>query len=287
MCWRILLTTALLVASFPSHADQTIMAIKIPAPPIIDGQVDSLWHNSPGLTTHDSIADIDISLRAAYTDTHLYFLVQFADASENRIHKSLHWNPQIELYQIGPEREDTFLFKWNMGLQSAPIDLSSSRPHRADVWYWKAHRTDHAGYADDKQHTFSDIDTPKSQPAITKQGKIMHLLRQGDQGTAAYQSHIVPEFTTPIMQGYELRTPTGSRADVRAKGQWQNKQWTIEFARALQTGNPDDVQFIPGNQYRFGVSRYEIAGRQPNPEIEQPNFGSGDISEHLLLKFEQ
>ena len=85
---------------------------------------------------------------------------------------------------------------------------------------------------------------------------------------------------------YRFAQPSGSRADVRAKGQWQDGRWTIEFARPLQTGHSDDIAFRMDRRYRFGVSRFEIAGRKRNPALEQPDFGRGDVGELLYLVFQ-
>jgi hypothetical protein len=93
-----------------------------------------------------------------------------------------------------------------------------------------------------------------------------------------YQGDMVRRFTT--------RTPQSSRADIKAKGVWADGRWTIEFARALDTGAQDDVIFNDlHKQYGFGVSRYEIAGRPVEQDADQPLFGSGDITEALNLRF--
>ena len=39
---------------------------------------------------------------------------------------------------------------------------------------------------------------------------------------------------------YASRPVSGSAADVVARGVWADGWWTLEFARALRTGNPDD-----------------------------------------------
>jgi hypothetical protein len=74
---------------------------------------------------------------------------------------------------------------------------------------------------------------------------------------------------------------------VRARGVWQNGRWTVELARKLVTGNQDDIQFAPGKKYLFGVSRYEIAGREPNAKLSEPLYGTGDVNEILWLAFKQ
>lgn len=53
--------------------------------------------------------------------------------------------------------------------------------------------------------------------------------------------------------------------------------------RRLASGHADDVRFDPGKRHLFGVSRYEIAGRQRDPAVEQPEYGMGDTAEALTL----
>ena len=96
---------------------------------------------------------------------------------------------------------------------------------------------------------------------------------------------IHPDFVGDTALFYTSRQPNGSRADVRAKGEWRDGVWTVEFARKLVTNHSDDIQFDLDRVYRFGVSRYEIAGRKRNPKLEQPWFGAGEITGPLTLKF--
>ena len=170
-------------------------------------------------------------------------------------------------------------------MEPEAVDLSiySADHYLADVWFWKANRTDPVGYADDKTHklaTEKDIDATKLK---NKSGKTFYLTRKVDTGTSAYTIDLQIEYQGDTLPRYINRLPSGSRADIRAKGHWQEGEWTIEFARALNTGNRDDVQFEPGNNYLLGVSRYEIAGRPPNKKLSQPLYGTGDINEVLWL----
>ncbi|GAB4372304.1 MAG: hypothetical protein Kow00128_20970 [Deltaproteobacteria bacterium] len=58
-----------------------------------------------------------------------------------------------------------------------------------------------------------------------------------------------------------LKTPAGSRADLRSFARWENGVWTIEIMRALDTGNTDDVAFAAGgNKYKFGVAVMDNGG---------------------------
>jgi hypothetical protein len=113
----------------------------------------------------------------------------------------------------------------------------------------------------------------------------MYLIRKGDSGTPAYKDTLYTDYKGDKLPRYTNPTPTGSRADTKAKGVWSDGKWTIEFARALHTGNGDDIQFDTSKSYLFGVSRHEVAGRPLDPKLDQPLFGSGDISEDLKLQF--
>ena len=115
----------------------------------------------------------------------------------------------------------------------------------------------------------------------------MFLLRQGDRGKSAYVSKIEIDFAGDKIPQFQSRPPTDSRADIRAQGKWDQGYWSIELARKLRTGHTDDIQFELEKSYLFGVSRYEIAGRKPDPNISQPLYGSGDVGAPLILKFEQ
>ncbi|MFQ5854387.1 MAG: ethylbenzene dehydrogenase-related protein [Anaerolineae bacterium] len=66
-----------------------------------------------------------------------------------------------------------------------------------------------------------------------------------------------------------LRTPTDSRADVRQAAVWKDGVWTLEYKRALDTGNPDDdVIFSDLTQsYGFGVATMDNAGGGTHKDV--------------------
>lgn len=54
--------------------------------------------------------------------------------------------------------------------------------------------------------------------------------------------------------------PTGTRADVDAKGLYNSGTWGVEIRRRLVTGDPNDVQFDDlTRQYAFGVAIFDNA----------------------------
>ena len=179
------------------------------------------------------------------------------------------------------------MIKWSLEPGSVDLRVDADQSYKADIWFWKAHRTDPTGYADDKMHIYSAIEGPNSKTVISKRGLRFFLDRPGDAGKAAYQTKIHAEYEGEKVPFYSPRSPQGSRADVRAKGVWRDGVWIVEFARNLVTNNSDDVQFDTYQRYRFGVSRYEIAGRQRNPKLEEPWYGAGEITGPLTLSFQR
>ncbi|MCU7830221.1 MAG: hypothetical protein KZQ85_14250 [Candidatus Thiodiazotropha sp. (ex Myrtea sp. 'scaly one' KF741663)] len=275
----------LLLLCQPLLAEQTLQAPMVSHPPVIDGLAnDDAWSGIPPLLTRDTVADIDIALRACHDGENIYLLAVFPDSTENRQHKPLVWNAETKLYGQGFQREDTLVLKWAITPQDADLSLSATTPYKADIWYWKSVRTDPAGYADDKYQLYSENKAKRAMPLLSKDGGRFYLLRRGDSGKAAYHNQMLLEYTGDHKQAYVIKQPEGSRADIRAKGLWKQGVWQIEFARKLDTEHADDIAFKVGKSYQFGVSRYEIAGRGSDPRLEVPLFGSGEIGERLILE---
>lgn len=281
----VLLLSLLLFAS-NACAALTLVAERVDIPPLIDGSaVDDAWAKAQAVRVHDVVADIDITLKAVHDGERVYLLSQYPDATENRLHRQLLWNPALKSYQDGPTREDCLVLKWSMVSHETTLTLRENRPYQADIWFWKAHRTDSSGFADDKLQHYTTTRDKKAKMLISSEGNVFYLQRDGDEGTPPYQPLLHGGYVQDTMPKYALVTPSGSRADVRAKGIWQAGGWTIEFSRKLDTGHNDDVRFELSGRYPFGVSRYEISGRDPEPESETPLYGSGDVGELITLIF--
>ncbi len=267
-----------------AYAVEPLVAVLTDNPPKIDGRGnDPSWELAKEVATHDLVAGIDIHIKAVTTDKRIFLLVKFPDTDESRSHKSWVWDKARQIYRVGYDIEDTVVFKWNM--ENGPVDLSiyGDNQYRADIWFWKACRTDPAGHADDKMHLLSFSKVEDSTKLTNKSGRTIYLHRLEDSGKCAYLSELPVGYSKEKLPRFTYNTPDGSRSDIKAKGVWEKGIWTIEFSRLLETGNRDDVQFNKPGKYQFGVSRYEIAGRDENPKLSQPLYGKGDISENLIL----
>jgi hypothetical protein len=269
-----------------AFAEQNIISTKVETPPVIDGDInEQIWETVKPTPIKDQASGTMILLRSVYSGDTVYFSVLFPDSVENLLHKPWLWNKDKKAYETGAHREDTFVFKWNMMDKKVNLSNFSDDSYKADVWYWKANRTNPAGYADDKYQELSDSPAKKSSELESSTGKKRFLSRHSDKGKPAYTELKPTTFTDTLVDRYPQSMPEGSRADVIAKGQWIDGNWTIEFERKLDTGHGDDVQFDLSKEYLFGVSIFSLYGKPHDPN--SPNlYGRGRISAPLLLSFE-
>jgi hypothetical protein len=152
------------------------------------------------------------------------------------------WSKEREEYIVGKEIEDA------MALQFAAKGwfgecMLSGKPAVADLWYWRAGRTNPVGFAEDGSLTVSTKRIPKANFYQAKNRKTIWVKETRDPGTAPYRSQVAGAYEGERVLRYVTREPSGSAADVTAKGAWNKKTWTVEFSRLLETGDPADAVF--------------------------------------------
>ncbi len=264
--------------------EMTLVSIPAGTAPVIDGRAsDRIWEEAPAITTLDYSSQRPITLRSVYAKGEIFFLVTFPEEIPHETHKTWIWDAKEEVYREGPDREDVFLFKWSMSGNNVNLRLREPDPHRADIWFWKAHRTNPSGYADDKGQGISTKAGPNARKLQSPRHGTLYFERWGDAGKAPWEEKLFFEYKGNKLDQFAPREPAGSRGDVRAKGVWANGQWTIEFGRKLNTGHDDDVAFTPGQVYLFAVACYAMAMDTPHPEWSRPLYRTGDAFDRLLL----
>ncbi len=269
-------------------ADQVYQVKRVDSMPVIDGSsADDVWLNIQELEVNDVVANHELYFSAVHDGDNIAIKVRFPDPTQNLEHKTLIWDELDSMYKMGPTREDTLVLKWAMSPLHRDLTLNSNTPYQADIWFWKAFRTDPVGYADDKLQIYSKIPKKKAQRLRSKDGSLFFLQRRGDNGTSAYQTEILIEKKQLEQAKFSHRQPQGSRADIKAKGGWNENEWIVEFLRKLDTKHNDDIQLIPGETVLLGLSRFEIAGRKRNNTLQQPLYGSGDVGELIKLQLEK
>ncbi len=256
--------------------------------PVIDGVLDeAVWEGVEIVTTLDFSSQRLIELRSIHDGEMIYFLAKYPDAAASESHKSWFWEAEEEVYKPGMDREDMLVYKWLMTGDALTFQADAVDVHTADIWFWKARRTNPAGYFDDKRHEVTTEESEGSASVKSDKYGQLYLSRLGDDGKSAYQEKIFFEYQGDCVAKYYPRQPQGSRADVQGKGQWKDGYWTIESARKLDTGNVDDVAFTAGDEYSFGVSLYEMANSPIEPDWWQPLYRTGDIYDRLTLVIEK
>jgi YVTN family beta-propeller protein len=238
--------------------------------PNIDGQADDpAWAGARSLETTASIVwpepedrIVPVVIKSVHTKTHIYFLLRWKDETKNDVsHKPWVWNAGKKTYEEGPEREDMAALAFeHTGVFSA--DMLSGDPAVWDVWHWKATRTNPQGHAMDKAHHYT-LQKPawkaKSYPA--RNGKTIWIARPEDEGETLEKKQPAPTaYQEDRVRQYLPGTPSGSAADVRAKGAWSDGWWTLELERRLDTGHPDDTAFDTSRTYRMAVSVHDHRG---------------------------
>jgi hypothetical protein len=271
-----------------AQSSQNLIAVQVKDAPIINGSVnDAAWKSAKSITVKDNRVDEEVTIKAVYTSDMIFFSVRFPDPEEDRLHKPWVWDKGLEVYKLGSQREDTFTFKWNM--EGKEVDLSnySDDQYTADVWYWKANRTDPVGYSDDKTHVLASTPGKKAKELVSKSGNKNYLMRIGDAGTSAQKKRLLTSYQGDVQDQYVTRKPAGSRADILARGVWKNGFWTIEFGRKLDTTHNDDIQFNPGSKtkYQFGISVAGLYGEKVD-KAKPHVYGQGRLSDNLYLIFQ-
>lgn len=271
----------------PKRRAQELELVSVPVKetPTLDGRAaEALWKTAPVVETLDYASQRPLTLQSVHTTEEIFFLVTYPDRAPSETHRSWGWDANEGVYKPLGDREDVFVFKWSMVGNRVNLSFRDAQPHRADIWYWKARRTNPMGYADDKMQIVQPEFQKDTAVLASPSYGSLYLVRPGDEGRAAFEEKIFYTYQGDVLPRFYAQQPQGSRADVRAKGTWSQGLWTIEFGRKLKTGHDDDLAFDLGGVYLFAVSCYEMAYGRVEAELTQPLYKLGDAFDHLLLR---
>lgn len=244
-------------AAAPATAETAVQAARLSTPITVDGDPAD-WASVPPqsieLTGAGGVASVDIRF-GIHGDT-IYMLAVWEDATEGRLHKPYRWNGDMQTYRRTEDLEDRFAVNFLMAGTFSHSKLAGAE-FTADVWHWKASRSDPAGIAHDKMWRVSQTEFPKSKAVPGEGGQTVYLARMSDEGDRLYRpvKYIVKE--GDVMPRYEVNlSPGGSIADVRAKGVWRNGRWHLELARKLDTGHDDDAVIPASGEIPFAIAAF-------------------------------
>ena len=246
---------ALLAAVQPAAAETQLVAAKVDKPITVDGDAGD-WDGIAGrvvsLEGKGNVASVE--LRVAVSGDTIYILAIWRDSTESRLHKPYKWDETGQRYSRTKQLEDRFAFSFAMTGDFSPNKLDGSE-FTADVWHWKASRSDPAGIAHDKMWKVSASPFPKAKKFTSPDGQTVYLARLSDAGDRLYKPVKYDSQQDDLMPRYEVNLSVkGSIADVRAKGMWRDGLWYLELSRKLDTGNADDAVIPASGSIEMAVA---------------------------------
>ena len=159
----------------------------------------------------------------------------------------------------------------------------NTQREKADLWHWKAVRSNPVGYTEDGYVTTNPSKKPEegrkrdagSKTTKAKSNRTKDKLKpaymQDPAKAPSIQGSFLVDEAVEITDysifkegdeilGYMLyETWKGSFADVKTKGAWRNGKWTIVMSRKLNTGYDDDTQFNTRKKYPFAIAVFDNA----------------------------
>lgn len=245
--------------------------IKIPIKPAVDKSERAKL----GLESEDKnyTGQIVVQLKFGVAKGRLYVAARWPDDSQDVAYKG--WDWAGTRYTESRKREDMFAIRFHL---DGDYDRSmlSGTTYKADVWLWSAARTNPTGFAEDMSHAFS-ASPIESAAEFSVQGiGTAYVKKQRDSGSGIYKVIRPPkEKTADHLPSFEpVAAPSGSVADVSAKGVWKAGYWNLELSRVMSTGNADDAVFKPGSKLLGQIAVFNRSADEHK-----------SISEPLLIDF--
>jgi hypothetical protein len=254
----VMIATAILAASPTLSAPQTLTADAINHPIHLDGEIDD-WGDVEAtfvpLSGHGGADRVE--LRAAIRGDRFYLLAIWDDTSQSDLHKPYQWNEASQTYVKTDRMEDRFALSMPITGDFTANKLDGSE-FTADVWHWKANRSNPIGLAHDKSWRVSRTPFKRSLAIETPNGELVHIRRPSDAGDRLYKPVRYYVKEGEIMPLYELDGEArGSIADVKAKGVWRDGRWYLELSRRLDTGHDDDAVIPANGTIAFAIALFD------------------------------
>lgn len=219
--------------------------VKVPVKPSLDKADRSKFGMSPD-DDKNQTGSLTALIKVGVNGGKVYFALKYPDSAADTSY--LLWEWRGDKYAQGKQRDDMLALRFQM---TGDFDRSmlSTKDYTADVWQWSAGRTNPVGVAEDQMHHMTTATLENAAEYSMPDGKTIYIKKQRDAGAPVFKTLPRPkENKGEKMPSFEVGTPSGSSADVAAKGDWSAGNWQVEFGRALNTGHADDAVFKPGQK---------------------------------------
>lgn len=248
------------------YAAQVVPIAPLATAPVLDG-MDSEWGAVDAVEIPlrkmqaDHKTDVSsIRVKGGVHNDHVYFFLTWKDSTENSEHKPFLWNEAQGRYLPTKVLEDRLAIQFAMSGDYS-TDWLSGNSFTADMWHWKAHRSNTLNLVHDKQTIISEKKLLRSYEGRSAQGTPVYILRPSDSGDRLYKSQRYRERKEDKMPKYIVATdPQGSITDIKAKGVWRDGAWHLEISRRLNTTHDDDVVFKLGQPVLGGIAVFNSTG---------------------------
>jgi hypothetical protein len=263
----------------PHYEDRLAVLVDDRNHPVDDGATWGFEQAGCWITCHSSMRAMEEEPTAAEVQAHPYLggLLRVSD---------------VRKYLLTTRTEAAPAGGWDKLKPVEVIQSQLAQGEFLDLWMWRGARSGPIGYGDDAfvlDYRNADLGrSPFSGPA---QPQWMY-----DAAATGYSA--IPESEwdwmldeAPLIPGVNavpfdpnaqfnvgdllprqvLQEPTGSRADLLFNSRWENGRWVVEMRRALNTGNPEDKAFMPGQVYNVGLAIFDdhVSNRRHHVSFEK------------------
>ncbi|MFN3076579.1 MAG: ethylbenzene dehydrogenase-related protein, partial [Alphaproteobacteria bacterium] len=224
------------------------------AAPAVDGDLGdwagATWTRVPIQPAEDkeevkAVGNIEVELAAGVRGGIFYVAARWPDTHADEVYRP--WRIFGGKYRRSDDRDDAFALRLHMDGDYDKC-MITSKTYKVDVWLWSAGRSNPAGMADDYHHLISSSPLEDAAEHKTPSGATVYIKKNRDEGTPGWENTRAPkEVTTDQLPGVAVvANPSGSAADITAKGKWAGGKWSLEMSRKLDTGHPDDAVLKAG-----------------------------------------
>lgn len=211
---------------------------------------------------------LEVEVQAGMHGERFYLAARWPDAAADTAYKG--WERVGDKYIDNKRHDDAFAVRFQL---DGDYDRSmlSAKTYAVDVWYWSAARTNPAGHAEDWTHRLSTRPIENAAEYTVKAIGTVYIKKQRDAGTPVYRMVPRPrEAGADRLPAFEInKAPSGSVADVSAKGRWAAGAWSLEMSRKLDTGHADDTPFATGKAVLGQIAVFNRAGDE-NKSVSEP-----------------
>lgn len=248
-----------------------------------------------------------VETKAIYTKTNIHFLFKWKDKTKSIIKGAWKFDGQKWAHQDGNEDRLALLFEITRikGFPSAGCAATCHAPdegdiqmatgkkgEKADLWHWKAARSDPYKSAEDTWLGVGGVKTGRKADAgkggdkknqTEDKSKPAYMQNPGTKPSApgfllAEESVVIKDYSVfkagDVLTYRMPKKPKGSRGDIKAISNYADGFWTLMLTRKLKTGHSDDVAFNVRKKYNFALATFDNSSDENSYD-----------SEVVLLKF--